>query len=70
MALSTAQINSLSLDTAMRAARDGYLTRAEWLAYAHAWQTGAARFEIRACNCAECVKNFPAPDYKPLTSPV
>lgn len=70
MAFSTDQLNALSLDTVLHLAREGRITRAEWLAYAHAWQTGAARFEIRACNCAECVEKFPAPDYKPLSSPV
>jgi hypothetical protein len=68
MALSTDTL-ALPLITVMRFVREGRISHEDWLSYAHAWQTGAARFEVRACQCAECVKNFPSPEYKPLESP-
>ena len=34
----------------------GVIDRATYDGYCHAWQTGAPRFAVQACRCAECMK--------------
>jgi hypothetical protein len=56
----------MSLDTAYQQYRNGQLSQKEWNTYAHHWQTSAPRFAIRACQCHECVKNYPSPEFAPI----
>ena len=70
MALSLDHLLTLPLNTVLAQARCGEVPRARWETYAHVWQTSAPRFEIRACNCLSCVRDFPAPDFKPLPWPI
>jgi len=50
-----------SLEYVLLARDRGLVTEEMWLAYAHAWQTGAPRFgEVRWCQCESCKERFPA----------
>lgn len=60
---------TMPLDTALKCFKEGEMTRAEWQEYAHLWQTSAPRFELRACTCADCVKNYPTPEYTQVGIP-
>ena len=55
----------LTLDEALDWRRNGQCSEEEYQTYAHAWQTSAARFATRACDCEECRANFTWPDYRP-----
>ena len=58
-------MSGLTLDEAMRQHREGFMTEAEWEAYAHAWQTEAPRFVFRVCECStSCVAKYPAAEYR------
>jgi len=32
----------------------GYVSDAQWSAYAHMWQTASPRFSVRICDCKNC----------------
>lgn len=56
------RVRDLGMAEARALIVEGRITGNEWRAYAHAWQTGAPRFELRICHCAECVAAFPDGD--------
>lgn len=58
----------MTFDDALYHLRSGLMSEAEWRAYAHAWQTGASRFEILACGCASCRAAYP--ELRPLATGV
>ncbi len=49
----------LTLDQAIYWRNQGICTEAQWLEYAHLWQTSAPRFATRVCNCESCIATFP-----------
>ncbi len=53
-------MNTLTLEQALYWRREGLCTRAQWLEYAHLWQTSSPRFGTRVCQCEACVKAFPS----------
>jgi hypothetical protein len=55
----------LSLASVIKLVALGRVTPEEWRAYAHLWQTSAARIAVRACQCPACVRDYPEPDYSP-----
>lgn len=57
---------ALTLEQAAYQANAGLMSGAEWRAYAHAWQTGAPRFELRVCHCVDCCRAHPSPEYRPV----
>lgn len=59
MNLPAVNLDGRTLSDALRLYREGYVSDQEWAAYAHAWQTSAPRFGIRACDCASCSAAFP-----------
>lgn len=58
-------IPEISIDEAQRLRKSGKMSNKDWNAFAHAWQNGANRLIIRACDCLECIVKYP--DLFPLT---
>jgi hypothetical protein len=56
------RMKTLSLEQAEFWFRNGLCTQTEFETYCHAWQTGAPRFSVQACWCAQCVKTGPFAD--------
>lgn len=49
-----------TLANARTSFQSGAISKEQWQAYCHHWQTRSARFGLRACQCAECVLAYPA----------
>lgn len=50
-------LKTYTLEQATYFVRQGVISQEMFEAYCHAWQTGAPRFAVQACRCAECMKN-------------
>ena len=58
--------DSYTLNEAYTIFKAGKISKEAWAKYRHLWQTSAPRFSLRACDCEECLKNFPSPEYEPF----